>query len=128
MAFPGHGGGFEASSVVLDDETDLFGGSDEEDVNVSGRGVPGDVGEGFLADAVQGHLDAWREWAGAVHRRVVSVDARLRLPSLDENLECLGEQTSFERCSPEIEDGTPGLFEVGLGEGEGAAQWLPGAF
>jgi hypothetical protein len=46
----------------------------------------------------------------------VRVDACLRLPSPNENLERLGERASFKWGGAEVKDGTSGLFEIGLGK------------
>jgi hypothetical protein len=72
-----HARGIEAATVVLDDEAYRFGSSDEADGCASGPGVARDVGQGLLADPVEGNLDAWRERAGRGSRRETRGDARL---------------------------------------------------
>src|SRR4051794_12053093 len=96
MSILGNIRGIEAAAVVLDDEPDLLGGGDEPDVYTLGLGMPGNVGEGFLADAIQGYLDARWEWAAAVYRHVERADSRLLLPPLYQGFERHGERASFE--------------------------------
>src|SRR4051794_29726413 len=126
MTVLGHVRGVEAVAVVLDDEPDLLGGGDEPDAYMLGSRVPDDVGESFLADTVQGYLDARRERATAVHRLVTRADACLRSPFLYQGFQRLGERASFERGGPEIQHRAPGFFEVGLGEGERLAEGFSG--
>jgi hypothetical protein len=78
--------------------------------------VPRDVGQGLLADPVEGDLDAWRERPGAVHRRETRGDACLGLPAVREDLESLGQRAAFERGGAEVEDGAAGLVEIEAGE------------
>ena len=124
MAICGHFGDVEPAPVILDDEPHPFRGGDEPDGYASGSRVLAYVREGLLADAVQGHLHTRQQRAAAVHRPVARADARLRLPPLHEGLERLGERPAFERGGPEVQHRAAGLFEVGAGEGERAAQWF----
>jgi hypothetical protein len=78
--------------------------------------VAGDVGEGFLANAVEGDLDPWRERAAAVHGPESRGHLRLCFPAVDEGLQRLGEGAAFQRDGAEVEDRTTRLIEVGTGE------------
>ena len=117
----------EAAAIVPDHEPHLIGCGHEPDRDPARAGVAGDVGEGLLADAVEGDLYPRRERVAAVDGLEPRVYAGLRLPAVHERLERLRQRAAFERGSPEVEDGASGLVEVGTGEGEGAAQRFAGA-
>src|ERR687890_2007005 len=119
--------GVEAVSVVHDDESHCFRSGHEPDRHTACACVAGDVGEGLLADAVEGDLDPWRERVAAVDGLEPGVYAGLRLPAVHERLERLGQRAALQRGGPQVEHGTPGLVEVGTGQGERAAQRFPGA-
>src|SRR5918999_4810351 len=126
MAIPERLGSLKAPPVVLDGQLDLLRGGDEPDGYPPRLRVAGDIGQGFLADPVQGDLHAWREWTAAVYCPISRGDTGLRLPPVHQSLEGVGERATFEWRCPEVQHGATGLFEVGLGEREGATKRFSG--
>src|SRR5215203_2529828 len=81
-----HAGRGETVAVVPYDELHRLRCGHEPDRYAACAGVAGDVGQSFLADAVEGGLDSRRERATAVHSPESRGHSRLCFPAVDEGL------------------------------------------